>query len=101
VNSTFIPLLFFVLTAFLLLRKGVQKIRWTIDDEMLRVRGIIENGMVPAMVRDFRHISLLALSIVIGSYGMSNRIAWWALAGLLALLSLFGFIVSNSLHIRI
>ena len=69
--------------------------RWTIDDEMLRVRRVIEKGLVPEIMRNFRSISLLALSIVIGSYEMSNRIIWWALAGLLAALSVGGFVVSK------
>jgi len=93
---TFIPDLFFVITAFLLLRNGVRKIRWTIVDETLRGHRVIERGMAPTIMQYFRSICLLNLSIVIGSYEMSNRIAWWALAGLGLLLSLGGLVVSRS-----
>ena len=52
--------------------------------------------MAPTIMQYFRSICLLNLSIVIGSYEMSNRIAWWALAGLGLLLSLGGLVVSRS-----
>ena len=78
-----------------LFQRGLQNLRWTLDDEMSRARHMIQKGYRKAMTEHLVRAAIVSVLVVIGASGMTFRYFWWLIAALLFLLSAVGFTISK------
>ena len=92
-ESNAVPIVFFGVAAAQLTWTIVRNLSWSIDKEMMNVRRTIEKGLVQKVKDSWWRPLLLGVAVAFGSIGMSFRIIWWVLAGLLVIFSAVSLIM--------